>query len=300
MEIALFGGRGSGHNPFPPGQARPKHIRVVLRMFTVAGEVQPSPPPPPLNDVSRPPPKAKAKAKAVWWDETVLGTHLSATTLNPKVWDEWLPARLELWHPDMLLWRRRAADCGNPLALALVAGSLAGTAPTAATLADPMQSMDAVAMDAMGGVGKGVLLSELAVSSFWSALLPAWRKAAGNPEGAAHRWDAVLEYGPSAKVASEFDPDRMKEWEVMANRLSILLYERAIPAYRRGLSAPPSSSPSRHKGLTVPDNRSAASSKHFTKAQRRAAVRLTLLVCARVLSEGGWLRLCWIGNLGWY
>ena len=80
------------------------------------------------------------ESAGVWWDERRIGTQLAPTGRDTTVWDEWLPSRLELWHPDMSEWRSRSSAAGNIRAQRMqrLAASRRTSAPTARDLSDPL------------------------------------------------------------------------------------------------------------------------------------------------------------------
>ena len=186
----------------------------------------------------------KRAADGAWWSERRIGTQLPATKLDPTVWEEWLPPRSELWHPDVGLGLRpRAAAAGNPTALAAAALVSQPRAPAVALIADPPK-----------GPASSLAISESAVESFFSELLPSWtelvrktassRRAAGTSAGG-DDWESALMVGwqrgvpvyPASPLASRHGAKRMREWEAVAGRLTTLLFDRYVPNLRAAHAA---------------------------------------------------------------
>jgi hypothetical protein len=118
----------------------------------------------------------------VWWDERRIGTQLAPTGRDASIWEEWLPSRLELWHPDMSEWRRRASAAGNARAQRMqrLVASTQTSAPTARDISDPLprilsgKSHNDKLHKELWEMPADAVVTESTVEEFWTVLLPFW------------------------------------------------------------------------------------------------------------------------------
>lgn len=118
----------------------------------------------------------------MWWDERRIGTQLAPTGRDSSIWEEWLPSRLELWHPDMTEWRRRSSAAGNVRAQRMqrLVASTQTSAPTSRDISDPLprilsgKSHNDKLHKELWEMPADAVVTESTVEEFWTVLLPCW------------------------------------------------------------------------------------------------------------------------------
>ena len=232
VEMTIFGAQG---NPFYNTEKRPTTIRVSLYMFTPTTSSEPG----------------------VWWEERRIGTQLAPTACDASIWDEWLPSRLELWHPDMCEWRSRSSAAGNARAQRLqqLAASTRTPAPTARDLADPLPRIlsgkshsDKVHKE-LWETPADAVVTDSVVEEFWATLLPCWNDMVRNASKASNlsktvdHWEAALMVSggaesaplfPATALQERFGRSKFRQFEVVAGMLTTLLFDRYVPLLRAG------------------------------------------------------------------
>jgi hypothetical protein len=150
-----------------------------------------------VSTVLKPLSIAEHRRTGLWWERHFVGVEWPAATLNPRIWDEWLPTP-ELYHWDHVIWRRRSY-VGRRL-------------EQAGRLEDPLKAEAAVAA--------ALELPLSVLERYWSEFIP----TAAPPSSNAPDWTG-LEASIEA-VNRRFSREQFLEFERVTAGLAIALAAR--------------------------------------------------------------------------